>query len=97
MRLESFEQVPETIEAAALLIGGQIFTGKNHAEAQMSADDELGRNWLDEFSNDLRDGFITSKGRFVERDEAAQIAKNAQQISTYRDGDILDSNRITKK
>jgi hypothetical protein len=93
--MESFETGPEIITKAALRVGEHIFTGSNHVEAMQEADDELGRNWLDEHPTDHEDGFTTSLGRFVNRGEAAEIAgKNSQTNRPYRDGDALDSNHL---
>lgn len=94
--MESLENGPEVIKKAAIRIGDHFFTGSNHVEALREAGEELGQNWLDEYGNNgYEDGFITSLGRFVDRGEAADIARqNNQTNRPYRDGDALDSNHL---
>jgi len=67
----------ETIKAAALRLGGQVFTGRDHLVAydKVNPHGKLTQGQMD----NLEDGFVTSTGRFVDRHEAARIAKAARQ------------------
>jgi len=69
----------EHIVAAAVraTLTGDVFLGDWHAEAAMLAH-EHGL-----FIDDYDDGFWTSAGRFVTRDQASMIARRARQ------GDVL--------
>ena len=66
----------ETISTAALKYREKIFTGVNHLLALTEAQKE--HPGL-EFS-EVQNGFLTSQGRFVDRDEADLIAKLSGQI-----------------
>lgn len=85
----------ETIASAAIKDkDGKIHTGKNHpliAESLMMGDDTPA-----EFYG-ATDGFVTSTGRFVDREEAARIAEAASQIQEGHrpDPDIGLSSEIT--
>lgn len=75
------EPVLEVIASPALLhdTDGEIITGFNHGEAR-----EIFHEKHPEASeaedNHLVSGFLTSKGRFVLRPEAVEIADRAEQI-----------------
>jgi hypothetical protein len=84
---------PETIKAAAARSeDGTIYTGKWHPAAYeelmrakgLTKDQVIGQIQ----SGQLADGFITSKGRFVSREEAAVIAKERNQFRPDKEGDI---------
>lgn len=69
-------RTPERVGNAALQIQGKIYEGRNHGEAfekymDKNPTGELGR-W--------KDGFTTSHGRFVSREEALSIAKARNQL-----------------
>lgn len=70
---------PETIASAAVKYGDRVFTGRSHREA--------GRAAL-ESGLPLNDmpfegaGFITSKGRFVSREETARLAEQSGQSNS---------------
>lgn len=67
----------EIKHAAVKAVGGFICIGKSHADCFYQ-----GRNMgLTLQKKSTAQGFMTSKGRFVNREEAAQIAKNAKQLS----------------
>lgn len=72
---------PERIAEAALLDHdtGQMFTGPTHAHAAMKAG-AAGLD-LDRAENDLEEGFTTTRRPFVDRTEAAQVAKASGQIA----------------
>ncbi len=62
--------------AAVKAENGMIFLGKCHADCFYQ-----GMNVGMEMSSRAKDqGFFTSKGRYVEREEAAKIAKKAKQL-----------------
>lgn len=68
---------PETIKWAAVKDSkGNIYEGNVHNEARKLAVDS-GKVKPDDF---LHTGFLTSKKRFVSREEAARIAENAHQV-----------------
>ena len=69
---------PESITAAAIRFDGNLFTGKNHAEAIMNME-EVFPDWK---TSGIKpdDGFVTSTGRYVKRDEAGRIAEQAEQL-----------------
>ena len=73
----------ETIVGVASRYKGEIFEGTTHLETWKAAAKSVGKENLSfsRFVNgtDYRDGFITSTGRFVTREEATQIAKKAKQ------------------
>lgn len=64
------------VHAAIRSNSGMIILGKSHANCFYTL-----RNIGDDYSKKADDqGFMTSKGRYVQRDEAAKIAFNANQI-----------------
>lgn len=74
---------PETVGKAALQIGGETFTGQNHGEAF----EKFMTKYPEGDFSKFKDGFMTSKGRFVSREEAFDIAKKQDQIKE----DVLPS------
>jgi hypothetical protein len=62
--------------AAVKSIDGQIFLGKSHADCFHQAHN-VGVKMSQQSSDQ---GFFTNKGRYVERKEAATIAKNSSQV-----------------
>ncbi len=100
MSCASNEKVPEKIDAAAIRLGEELFTGRNHTEAIMNMEESI-PDW--KTSNiRLEDGFVTNTGRYVKRDEAGQIAKRAGQLSELRPDlqreaeDYLDANWVNE-
>lgn len=70
----------EIKHAAVKAVGGFICIGKSHADCFFQ-----GKNMgLEMSKKSSAQGFMTNKGRFVRRDEAARIAKRAKQV--VRDG-----------
>ncbi len=85
-KLES-EKLPEKIEAAAIQFeDGSVFTGQIHADALIAAGEELGVHHIDKITGYI-EVFVTSSGRFVDREKAGALAKAARQL------DHLDSKR----
>ena len=79
----SARRVPERIRYAAVRTpGGFIYRSKlGHFEAlekALAAEPEL--NNEEDLNNSIEDGFITSHGRFVDREEAFAIAALAKQL-----------------
>lgn len=72
--------MPEKIDRAAIKIGERIFAGPNHAAAIRAAEQSTGRGFDELLSAFMGDGFVTNTGRFVSRDEAANIANVAHQM-----------------
>lgn len=74
----------EKIVAAASknLTNGEIFTGVIHGESDNLLDDAALR---DNIPRRVEHGFMTSTGRFVDREEAAKIALRHQQIARSED------------
>jgi hypothetical protein len=69
---------PERIVNAAMLHKGQIYTGKSHVLAMEQAEKQ-GIPGEDLFLHGT-DGFLTSTGRFVDRRQAVDIARQADQL-----------------
>lgn len=76
---EQAEVIKETVVAAALMLDGVLYTGKNHAVI-ISDLQERDPHFSLENIVKLTDGFVTNTGRFVDRFEAEEIADKAGQI-----------------
>lgn len=74
------QPLTERIDEAAIKAGGQVFTGATHADAYGLARQALG----DKVPVEDADGFVTSAGRYVGREEAKEIADLAGQIPQGR-------------
>jgi len=72
----------ETIKSAAVRVGDRVFEGTTHKAAANRAAEELGADALPKRPD--MDGFTTSTGRFVWREEANRIAIKNAQISKAR-------------
>jgi len=70
----SIGEAAERVVAAAIRVSGKIFTGMVHADAQEKAveDPEVGGT--------AEMGFVTSLGRFIDREEALRIGQRQQQM-----------------
>lgn len=86
-----FNQEPEGIRAAATKTHrGNIFTGITHWESCAKAS-QAGEQWSDE---DL--GFVTTTGRFVDRNEAEMIgAQTGQLQKTIEDPSMVHAREFT--
>lgn len=76
---------PEKIAAAAIEHEGQIYTGVTHGDAMTNAAKAAGKS-IDDMPDTLGsagDGFVTSHGRYVGREEAVSIANRADQMSPH--------------
>jgi hypothetical protein len=63
----------EMIAAAAVKINQKLYVGTTHKEAL----DQFGRH----VPLDMEDGYVTTKGRFVDRMEGYRIARRAGQLT----------------
>lgn len=75
----------ETISGAATRYGGKVYQGAHHGEAVELAAKDTGKT-IDEIADATLaadDGFVTSTGRFVSRQEAMGIAKSAGQLGLF--------------
>ena len=84
--------VPEKIQSAAVRTAdGTIYTGKWHPaayEGYMKAKGGTHDSVVSELQEGkIQDGFITESGRFVDRNEAAQIAGKSNQFKPGKEGD----------
>lgn len=73
----------EKIAAAAIRVGNDIFTGTTHFAAMRRIIDTPGvdPNAVAQMVLRGEDGFITDTGRFVDRAEAFEIARQQDQIA----------------
>jgi hypothetical protein len=73
------EQEPESIKCAAVIVRGEVFEGRSHVEAVNKA---IGKfpDWMESPGDDTEDGYMTTHGRFVERKEGLEIARQAGQL-----------------
>jgi hypothetical protein len=85
--IENFDEpAPEKVTAAAIKVAGRIYTGPTHIQAFLSFYQDMAVP-ADEKSKVLTmtdrqeiDGFLTSFGRFVGREEGYQIALKNRQL-----------------
>lgn len=72
-------EMPESIASAAILFKGETFTGVNHGIA-VQALEKAHPDWHTMGEKPIQ-GFLTSTRRFVDREEAGEIAMKAEQLS----------------
>lgn len=87
----------ETVEAAALLVNGEVWTlprpARHHilirawSDAYWIFDPETKKGRGSRLPSDHVQGFVTSRGRFVGRAEAERVARAAGQVT----GEIIGS------
>ncbi len=88
---DPFEGEAETIAAVALRDPtGQVFVGTTHALAAEEGAAEFGQT-IDDFLQTAEEGFTTSTGRFIAREEAQEIAANTQQTLRPQDTELDSS------
>ena len=80
----------EKITAAAIKFRGKVFIGDFHLDCHLDAVASIGRagfEAVEEFFSELIscEGFVTSGGRFVDREKALQIARDSKQTKTQLD------------
>jgi hypothetical protein len=79
MSLERESNQPERIERkepAALRYRDRVYRGQGHWDAR----DKLMQEFPDARTKEIEFGFVTTKGRFVTKEEAAEIARTAEQL-----------------
>lgn len=92
----------ETIETAALIVDGEVWTlprpARHHVllyawgMAHWRAGNGItGSGGPAQVPDDAEEGFVTSTGRFVTREEALTIALAAGQVGEVRKADVLTS------
>jgi hypothetical protein len=85
-----FEKIPniesevEVVKQAAISFDGQIFTGWMHGEAFSKARSEM-PELVARVGDNFIDGYVTSTGRFVTREEAGRLADEAGQLEHLDD------------
>jgi hypothetical protein len=72
----------ETIKGPAIRAGKDVFQGANHGDALDNLREAYPYEKYKEAVNSLEEGFVTSHGRFVGREEALDIAKRGSQYQT---------------
>jgi hypothetical protein len=73
---------PDRIASPAIMSKeGKVFTGINHGDAWQNLED-AGHTVMPATNFAASQGFLTSKGRFVSREQAVDIAEAAKQINT---------------
>lgn len=68
----------EKITAAAIRVNGEIFTGQMHFMAYEKA--RLTIPNFEAVQSTMEQGFVTTSGRFVSREEAGELADQAGQL-----------------
>ena len=77
MNPEGAPEARESIASAAVLFDGKPYTGPNHAYIMT----KLSLEHPDWKNHSTESGFVTSVGRFVNREEAGEIAHQSEQLS----------------
>ncbi len=75
----------ETIKMAAIKYGNNIFRGSFHGEALVKMGRTLGFGGDIPFPSNYDEGFVTSMGRFVSREEAARMANLNRKVAYSED------------
>lgn len=72
----------ESISSAAIQVGSKVYTGVTHGVAYTNAINagELPNTLEAATANEANNGFMTSKGRYVDRQGALDVANNKSQI-----------------
>lgn len=85
-------ETPEKVAGAAFRRkSGEVLTGKSHFDILNKLDPEVESVFMKEGPED---GFVTDKGRFVSREEAAEIVKKSDPDVVLRDDGGLSSESI---
>ena len=90
VKLTSGDDAVEQIASPAVRVNGKVYTGANHGEASQIASRETGIS-IDKIADDFEaDGFQTSTGRYVDRQEAFKLANKEGQLKkgVFTEGDI---------
>jgi hypothetical protein len=82
--MESFPRPQaEKVKEAAILIEGHIFTGQMHGIAFNKARATMPN--FEQVKDSIEQGFVTTTGRFVSREEAGVLADNSGQLEHLED------------
>lgn len=73
-------RIPESIASAAIIFDNKMYTGINHASAIRNLE-KIHPNWRKTTETYPIEGFLTNTKRFVDRNEAGEIADKAEQLS----------------
>lgn len=88
---DSAENKEERIKAAAIRFHGEIFTGPSHADAIFELEKaHPGFDYHDIDSEDTQ-GFVTTNGRWVNREDARKIVNRTGQMKQTLEPDGLIS------
>lgn len=93
---KSMEQ--ERVVAAAIRFQGEVFLGRTHGQAVLAMEKKYPR-WQQMTDQPVEEGFSTTVGRFVDRQEADVIATAAAQVEEEArlhrvNSDELDSSHL---
>lgn len=84
--IEGRKSEPESVNLAAVMVGDKTYTGSTHVIALGKLSDETGEEFdslADKVaSGEIAEGFTTTAGRFVDRQEAAGIAAALKQTKS---------------
>ena len=73
-------RAPESILSAAIRFNDMMYAGTNHATAIRELEKDH-PDWYKMSKEPVQEGFLTSAGRFVDRNEAGEIAERAEQLN----------------
>lgn len=79
---------PESIRSAAILWNGEVYTAATHGMALL----DLKKSHPDYRA--VTEGFMTSMGRFVSREEAKEIAERAEQLNHLDEHQRRDADEL---
>jgi|GEM_PF-3555520 hypothetical protein len=84
----------EKIDCAVVELNGELFTASNHILALVKLKEKY-PDWQQK-GVPTKDGFLTTSGRFVDREEAFKIAEQADQLDSDAGDDTrsLESERL---
>lgn len=92
--VEKAKSVKEYITAVASRLNNTIATGGIHFEAEKALREKLGIGLEDPRVEYIEHGFLTNKGRFVDQEEAAIIARKANQLKQEPEAGILGTHDL---
>jgi hypothetical protein len=93
MEMNHFEAQPEHIVGACITYKEHQYVANSHLEAMQQILEANDNKLPSDAYSAMHDGFLTSTGRFVERDEARAIAEQAGQVPSGTEAP-LQSNEV---